>query len=68
MIEGRLINLRAREMSDRDRMTRWINDREVTRYMGATSRSRSRRKMASTSEAPGCTAHRPRTATRSWGS
>jgi RimJ/RimL family protein N-acetyltransferase len=35
MIEGKLVNLRAREMSDVERMTRWINDREVTRFMGA---------------------------------
>ena len=35
MIEGKLVNLRAREMTDADRMTRWINDREVTRFMGA---------------------------------
>ena len=35
MIEGKLVNLRAREMTDVERMTRWINDREVTRFMGA---------------------------------
>ncbi len=34
MIEGKLVNLRAREMADVERMTRWINDREVTRFMG----------------------------------
>jgi RimJ/RimL family protein N-acetyltransferase len=34
MIEGKLVNLRARELSDVERMTRWINDREVTRFMG----------------------------------
>jgi RimJ/RimL family protein N-acetyltransferase len=34
VIEGKLVNLRAREMSDVERMTRWINDREVTRFMG----------------------------------
>jgi RimJ/RimL family protein N-acetyltransferase len=34
MIEGKLVNLRAREMTDVERMTRWINDREVTRFMG----------------------------------
>ena len=34
MIEGKLVNLRAREMSDVDLMARWINDREVTRFMG----------------------------------
>jgi len=33
MIEGKLVNLRAREMTDVDRMYRWINDREVTRYL-----------------------------------
>ena len=36
MIEGKLVNLRAREMSDVERMTRWINDREVTRFMGGS--------------------------------
>lgn len=35
MIEGKLVNLRAREMADVERMTCWINDREVTRFMGA---------------------------------
>ncbi len=34
MIEGMLVNLRAREASDLDRMYRWINDREVTRFLG----------------------------------
>ncbi len=34
MIEGKLVNLRAREMSDVERMTRWINDRDVSRFMG----------------------------------
>ncbi len=33
MIEGKLINLRAQEMSDLARMTRWVNDREVTRFL-----------------------------------
>lgn len=33
MIEGTSINLRGREMSDLDRNYRWINDREVTRYL-----------------------------------
>ena len=33
MIEGKLINLRAPEMSDLERNTRWINDREVTRFL-----------------------------------
>jgi RimJ/RimL family protein N-acetyltransferase len=33
MIEGKLVNLRAREMSDLERNTRWVNDRDVTRYI-----------------------------------
>ena len=33
MIEGRLVNLRARGMGDLDRNHRWMNDREVTRYL-----------------------------------
>jgi len=33
VIEGKLINLRAPEMSDLERNTRWINDREVTRFL-----------------------------------
>jgi RimJ/RimL family protein N-acetyltransferase len=33
MIEGELINLRAREMGDLDRNYRWMNDREVTRHL-----------------------------------
>jgi RimJ/RimL family protein N-acetyltransferase len=33
MIEGTLVNLRAQEMSDLERMTRWVNDREVTRSL-----------------------------------
>ena len=33
MIEGKVINLRAREMSDLERNYRWINDREVTRHL-----------------------------------
>ena len=33
MIEGKLVNLRAREVSDLDRMHRWINDGEVTRFL-----------------------------------
>jgi RimJ/RimL family protein N-acetyltransferase len=32
VIEGTLVNLRAREVTDRDRMARWINDPEVTRF------------------------------------
>ena len=30
MIEGTLVNLRQREMSDLDRVYRWVNDPEVT--------------------------------------
>jgi RimJ/RimL family protein N-acetyltransferase len=33
MIEGKLVNLRAMEMADLERCTRWINDREVTRFL-----------------------------------
>ena len=33
MIEGKLINLRAIEMSDVDRYVVWLNDGEVTRYL-----------------------------------
>lgn len=33
MIEGELINLRAREMGDLERNYRWINDGEVTRHL-----------------------------------
>jgi RimJ/RimL family protein N-acetyltransferase len=33
MIEGKLVNLRAREISDLERNSRWVNDREVTRYL-----------------------------------
>jgi RimJ/RimL family protein N-acetyltransferase len=33
MLEGAVINLRAPEMDDLDRNTRWVNDREVTRYL-----------------------------------
>jgi RimJ/RimL family protein N-acetyltransferase len=33
MLEGALVNLRAPEIDDLDRNTRWINDREVTRYL-----------------------------------
>jgi RimJ/RimL family protein N-acetyltransferase len=35
MIEGKLVNLRAREMSDVERMTCWVNDREVARFQNA---------------------------------
>ena len=33
MIEGTLVNLRAPDMDDLERNTRWVNDREVTRYL-----------------------------------
>jgi RimJ/RimL family protein N-acetyltransferase len=33
MLEGTLVNLRAPEMDDLERNTRWINDREVTRFL-----------------------------------
>lgn len=33
MIEGKLVNLRAPEMSDLERNARWVNDREVTRFL-----------------------------------
>jgi RimJ/RimL family protein N-acetyltransferase len=33
MIEGKLVDLRAPEMSDLERNTRWINDREVTQFL-----------------------------------
>ena len=33
MIEGKLVNLRAGEMADLERNFRWMNDREVTRYL-----------------------------------
>ena len=33
MIEGKLINLRAQELTDLDRLHTWINDREVTRFL-----------------------------------
>jgi RimJ/RimL family protein N-acetyltransferase len=33
MIEGELVNLRAPEMSDLERNARWVNDREVTRFL-----------------------------------
>ena len=35
MIEGTIVNLRARDVSDVDRIVRWINDREVTRHLNA---------------------------------
>ncbi len=33
MIEGKLVNLRAPEMTDLDRNATWVNDREVTRFL-----------------------------------
>lgn len=33
MIEGKLVNLRAQEVTDLDRLYAWINDREVTRFL-----------------------------------
>ena len=33
MIEGSIVNLRAPEMSDLERNHRWVNDREVTRFL-----------------------------------
>ena len=35
MLEGRIVNLRAREMADLERNTRWINDRAVMRFTAA---------------------------------
>lgn len=35
MIEGNIINLRAQDAADVDRVLRWINDREVTRHLNA---------------------------------
>jgi RimJ/RimL family protein N-acetyltransferase len=35
MIEGRKTNLRAPEMGDLERNHRWMNDREVTRFLSA---------------------------------
>jgi RimJ/RimL family protein N-acetyltransferase len=34
MIEGTTVNLRAQEMADLERNHRWVNDREVTRFLG----------------------------------
>lgn len=34
MIEGKLIKLRAQETTDVDRLFAWINDRELTRFLG----------------------------------
>lgn len=33
MIEGKLVNLRAPDIGDLERNTRWVNDREVTRFL-----------------------------------
>ncbi len=33
MIEAKQINLRSLEMTDLERMHRWINDREITRFL-----------------------------------
>ena len=33
MLEGTKVNLRAPEMDDLERNTRWVNDREVTRFL-----------------------------------
>ncbi|MEX0749817.1 MAG: GNAT family protein [Dehalococcoidia bacterium] len=38
MIEGTTVNLRAPDMSDLERNHRWINDREVARYLGGQAR------------------------------
>ncbi len=35
MLEGKLIRLRAIEPEDAERMTAWMNDREVTRFLGS---------------------------------
>lgn len=35
MLEGKLVNLRALEASDLDRVFTWINDQEVIRYLAA---------------------------------
>ena len=35
MIEGTIVNLRAQEMGDLERNHRWVNDRELTRFLGA---------------------------------
>jgi RimJ/RimL family protein N-acetyltransferase len=34
VIEGTLVNLRAQEMADLERNHRWLNDREVMRFLG----------------------------------
>jgi len=38
VIEGRLVNLRAPDMADLQRNHRWMNDREVTRFLGGAAR------------------------------
>jgi RimJ/RimL family protein N-acetyltransferase len=38
VIEGRIVNLRAPDMSDLARNHAWINDREVTRFLGGQAR------------------------------
>lgn len=38
MIEGRSVRLRAPDMGDLERNHRWINDREVTRFLGGQAR------------------------------
>ena len=38
MIEGTIVNLRAPDMADLERNHRWINDREVTRFLGGQAR------------------------------
>ena len=35
MLEGKLVNLRAQEIGDLERIYRWINDRDVSRFLGA---------------------------------
>jgi RimJ/RimL family protein N-acetyltransferase len=38
MIEGAIVNLRAADMTDLERNHRWMNDREVTQYLGGQAR------------------------------
>jgi RimJ/RimL family protein N-acetyltransferase len=38
MIEGRIVNLRAPEMADLERNQGWMNDHEVTRFLGGQAR------------------------------
>lgn len=35
MIEGNIINLRAQDVADVDRILSWVNDKEVTRHLNA---------------------------------